>query len=139
MSTQKPTRRTRALPPLSRLEQRIMAAVWNLGECTSAEVIAETNKRDPRAETTVRTVLAKLREKGYVELVPTVERQHRYRPAATQEAIGRQTLKDLVARLFGGSPRQALMYLIDDDGISDEDIESLRTLIDERKRKGGRP
>ena len=127
------------LPPLSRLEQRIMGIVWKLCECSSAEVIAEHNKRDPRAETTIRTVLTNLREKGYVELVPTVERQHRFRPTTTQEDVGRQLLKDLVSGLFGGSSRQALMYLINDDTISDDDIESLRKLINERKRKGGHP
>jgi predicted transcriptional regulator len=116
-----------------------MGIVWKLGECSSSEVIAENNKRDPRAETTIRTVLTNLREKGYVELVPTVERQFRFRPSATQEDIGRQSLKDLVSRLFGDSPRQALMYLINDEDISDEDIEVLRKQIDERKRKGGQP
>jgi predicted transcriptional regulator len=132
-------RKLENLPPLSRLEQRIMGIVWALGECSSAEVIAENNKQRPRAETTIRTVLTNLRRKGYLELVPTIERQHRFRPAVTQEEVGRQSLKDLVAGLFAGSPRQALMYLIKDEEINDDDIKALRKTLQERKRRENKP
>ncbi len=129
----------RNLPALSRLEQRIMGIVWKLGECSSAEVIAENNREHPRAETTVRTVLSNLRRKGYVELVPTIERQHRFRPAVSQDEVGRASLKDLIAGLFAGSPRRALMYLIKEEDIADEDIEVLWKAIQERKRRENAP
>ena len=124
------------LPALSRLEQRIMGLVWNLGECSSAEVIAAHNEGEPLAETTIRSVLANLRKKGYVELVPTIERQHRLKPAVSRERGGRRTLKDLVAGFFGGSPQQILSYLIKDEKLSDEELEGLRQLIEERQKRG---
>ena len=124
------------LPALSRLEQRIMGIVWNLGECSSAEVIAAHNEGEPLAETTIRTVLANLRKKGYIELVPTVERQHRLKPAVSRERVGRRTLKDLVSGFFGGSPRQVFSYLIKEEQLSEEDLEALRQLIEDRQKKG---
>ncbi len=124
------------LPPLSRLEQRIMGIVWNLGECSSAAVISEHNKSEQLAETTIRTVLANLRKKGYIELVPTIERQHRLKPAVSREKVGRRTLRDLVSGFFGGSPRQVFSYLIKEEKLSDEDLEALRKLIEERQKKG---
>lgn len=124
------------LPALSRLEQRIMGIVWNLGECGSNDVIAEHNKNEVLAETTIRTVLANLRKKGYLELVPTIERQHRFRPTISRERVGRRTLRDLVSGFFGGSPRQVFSYLIKEEQISDEDLEAIRKLIDERQGKG---
>ena len=124
------------LPALSRLEQRIMGIVWNLGECSSAEVIAEHNKSEQLAETTIRTVLANLRKKGYVTLVPTIERQHRFKPTQSRERVGKRTLRDLVSGFFGGSPRQVFSYLIKEEKLSEEDLEELRRLIDERQGKG---
>ncbi len=124
------------LPALSRLEQRIMGLVWNLGECSSADVIAAHNQGEHLAETTIRTVLANLRKKGYVELVPTIERQHRLRPAVSREKVGKRTLRDLVSGFFGGSPRQVFSYLIKEEKLSEADLEALRQLIEERQKKG---
>ena len=110
-------RRTmKELPPLSRLEQRIMGIVWNLGECSSAEVIVA--------------------HKGYIELVPTVERQHRLKPAVSREKVGRRTLRELVSGFFGGSPQQIFSYLIKEEQLSEDDLEELRRLIEERQQKG---
>lgn len=131
------TRRTgEELPPLSRLEQRIMGIVWNLGECSSAAVISEHNKTEQLAETTIRTVLANLRKKGYIELVPTVERQQRLKPAVSREKVGKRTLKDLVSGFFGGSPRQVFTHLLKDEHLTEEDLEALRQLIEARQKKG---
>lgn len=127
---------TAELPPLSRLEQRIMGIVWNLDECTAAEVIAEHNRSDQLAETTIRTVLANLRKKGYIKLVPTVERQQRLKPTVSRERVGKRTLRDLVSGFFGGSPRQIFTHLIRDEKLSEEDLEGLRQLIDDRLKKG---
>ena len=61
-------------PELSRLELEIMDVVWELGDCSSAEVIAAYRKKRPLAPTTIRTVLTNLRKKGYLEPIPTIER-----------------------------------------------------------------
>jgi len=122
-------------PPLSRLEQRIMGVVWNLGECTSNEVIAEFRKTENLAETTIRTVLANLRKKGYLELVPTIERQHRFRATVSRERAGRRTLRDLIGGFFGGSPKMMLVHLIEDESLSEEDLEQLRGLIEARQHE----
>ena len=113
-----------------------MGIVWNLGECSSNAVIDEFQKTEALAESTIRTVLANLRKKGYVALVPTIERQHRFRPAVSREKVGKRTLRDLVSGFFGGSPRHVLSYLIKEEKLSDDDLEALRKLIDEQQGKG---
>ena len=60
-------------PELSRLETEIMDVVWGLGDCSSAEVIATYTRKRSLAPTTIRTVLANLRKKGYLEPIPTIE------------------------------------------------------------------
>ncbi len=119
---------------LSRLEMQIMDVVWGLGDCSSAEVIAEFCKKRPLAETTIRTVLTNLRKKGYLELIPTVERGFRLRSIVSRESVAGRWMSNLVDNLFGNSPRKAICHLLQDENISDDDLEEIRRLIDNRKR-----
>ena len=119
------------LPDLSGLELEIMNIVWDLGECSSAEVIAACRNVRPLADTTVRTVLSNIRRKGYLKPVPTVERGYRLRPTVSREAVAKQSLKDLVTNLFKNSPQDAIAYLIQDKNINDEELAEIRRLIDD--------
>ncbi len=118
---------------LSRLEQEIMNVVWDLGECSSAEVIALYNRKRELAKTTIRTVLANLRKKGYLKPVPSVERGFRLRPTATREAVAKRSLGELVASLFAGSPREAISHLLKDEAIDDTDLAEIREMLDSRQ------
>ncbi|MBI3466211.1 MAG: BlaI/MecI/CopY family transcriptional regulator [Planctomycetes bacterium] len=125
-------------PELSRLELDIMDVVWELGECSSAEVIDAYTAKRPLAPTTIRSVLANLRKKGYLEPVPTIERGFRLRPLVNRESVAQRTLKGLIRTLFGGSPRQAIAYLLKEEAIDERDLEEIRRMLDNR-RKGARP
>jgi len=126
------------LPEMSRLELAIMDVVWRLGDCSSAEVIAEFTKRRRLAETTIRTVLANLRKKGYLEPIPTIERGFRLRARVTREAVAGRTLRGLVANLFGGSPREAIAHLLQDERLDDAELKEIRRLLDEKRGGKGK-
>jgi len=110
-----------------------MATVWELGDCSSAEVIAAFTKRRRLAVTTIRTVLANLRKKGYLEPIPTIERGFRLRARVTRDAVAGRTLRGLVGSLFGGSPRQAIAHLLKDERLNEAELEEIRRLLDEHK------
>ncbi|MCX7000335.1 MAG: BlaI/MecI/CopY family transcriptional regulator [Candidatus Sumerlaeota bacterium] len=59
---------------LTPLEFTLMQIVWVRGSATAAEIAEALRKSRPLADTTVHTILAKLRKKGYIEPVPTIER-----------------------------------------------------------------
>ena len=120
---------------LSRLELEVMNEIWTLGDCSSSEVIEAFEKRRPLAPTTVRTVLSKLRTKGYVEAVPTTERGMRVRPAVERDSVMQRTLDRLRENLFGGSPRQAIEYLIGTEEITETELDELRALIEARRKR----
>jgi predicted transcriptional regulator len=120
-------------PELSRLETEIMDVIWGLGECSSAQVIAAYSRRRKLAPTTIRTVLSNLRKKQYLEPVPTIERGFRLRATVNRDAVARKSLKSLVTRLFGGSPRQAIAYLLKAEEIDESDLDDIRRLLDEKR------
>jgi predicted transcriptional regulator len=130
-------RTDRELPELSRLELEVMDVVWRLGECSSAAVIEEYARKRSLAPTTIRTVLGNLRRKGYVVAVPSLERGFRLRPAVAREAVARRSFPSLIRHLFGGSPRQAIAYLLQAEQIDPDELDAIRALIDARRRRKG--
>jgi BlaI family transcriptional regulator, penicillinase repressor len=120
-------------PQLSRLELSVMDVVWDLQPCSSAEVIAAFRKRRKLAATTIKTVLANLRNKEYLEPVPTIERGFRLKATVSRAAVGRRSLTELLKNLFQGSPRQVILCLLKEERLSEEDVEEIRRLLESRE------
>jgi|HubBroStandDraft_3_1064219.scaffolds.fasta_scaffold31640_2 predicted transcriptional regulator len=125
------------LKELSSLELAVMSVVWDLGECSSAEVVERFCARRQLAATTIRTVLAAIEKKGYVERVPTVERSLRFRPRVSREAVAGRSLQKLVRGLFGGSAGEAVAYLLREGEIQAGDLDEIRRLLDARTSRQG--
>lgn len=98
------------LPPLGDLEHELLSILWKGGELTAAEV----RTRVPRKlqDATIRTVLRRLEEKGYV--THTVESgTFLYRPKETADSAAADALKGILDRFCGGSVERALQALVD--------------------------
>jgi BlaI family penicillinase repressor len=122
-------------PPLSPLELEIMNVIWDLGEPTSGDVVDAFNKIRPLAPTTIRTVMTKIEEKGYLQRVPTTERALRYRASSPREAVATQSLRQLVGRLFGGSSKLAIAQLLADENVDAEELGEIQKMIRRRKKE----
>ena len=130
------TPRKKSLELLTPLELEVMGVVWELGDCTSAQVTAAFRKRRQLAPSTIRTVLSTLCKKGYVEPVPAIGRGFTFRATIKRETAARTSLSALVASFFKGSPRQAIAYLLSDEDITESDLNELRREIEVLKKKG---
>lgn len=132
-------RRDRKPVALTTLELEVMDVVWDLGDCTSAQVIAAFARKRPLAPTTIRTVMSALRRKGYIKPIPNIGRGFLFRPAIPRENVARQSLREMLGSLFHDSPRAAIAYLLEDERVSDEELDEIRRMIDRRRREGERP
>jgi predicted transcriptional regulator len=113
----------------------VMDVVWALGEAPSADVVVAVQQRRALAATTIRTVLANLRKKGYVAPVPTIGRGLRWKAIVTRESVARRSFGELLRHLFAGSPKQAIAFLLDDQDLSAADVAEIRQLLDAKKPK----
>ena len=99
----------KALPPLGDLEHEVAQIIWAEGAMTAAAV----RKRLPRPlkDATVRTVLRRLEEKGY--LGHTVEAgTFMYRAKETREQIAVKAVKRIIDSFCDGSAEQMLVGLM---------------------------
>ena len=121
-------------PALSKSEMEAARIVWDLGQATVRQVF-EAFPEDRKIDfSTVQTYLRRLQVKGYLH----AKRQGRamvYRPRVRPDEVIRETVDDLVSRLFDGQTIPLLHYLIRDSSISEEEIRKLRKMIDELEGK----
>lgn len=126
---------TKRLPPLSPLELEVMDVVWDLGSCSTTDIVERFSNVRRLAPTTIRTVLSNIEEKGYLKRVPTTERAIHYRPTRDREGVAKQSLRPLLGRLFGGSPKAAIAHLIANETLDERELDELREMLEQRKRE----
>lgn len=78
---------------------------------------------------TVQTYLRRLDAKGYVK-ADLDGRTRVYAPKVRAATVIRETVGDLVDRLFGGETLPLMRHLIEDGRVTDEELAELRQLID---------
>jgi BlaI family transcriptional regulator, penicillinase repressor len=116
----------------TKLELRIMQAVWKRGGGTVSEVQAELDP--PLAYTTVQTMLNILDRKGKLKRV-LQGRAYLYTPKVSEaRAIGQQ-LRDLVDRMFGGSSEELVMSLLKTHQIDARKLAELTDRFNEEARE----
>lgn len=123
------------LKELTDLELAVMSVVWDLGECGSAEVVERFSMRRRLAATTIRTVLAAIERKGYLERVPTTERSLRFRPRVSRAAVAGRSLQKLVRALFGGSAYEAVACLLRESELAPGDLDELLHVLEARRTR----
>lgn len=99
--------------------------------------LVNADRQEPITRNTLQTQLTRLEAKGWL-LRDDGERARLYR-AAVQEKKGRgKILSELKQRLFGGSGLSLVRCLVEEGGLSDEEIKDLKALIANHK-KGEKP
>lgn len=125
-------------PELTPMELEIMQVIWSRGSATAAEVGQALAPRRALAATTIHTVLANLRKKGYVEPIPTVERALRFGPCIGREQVAGHSLRRLIGDFFGGSARRLMAYLVNED-VDERELDEIRKLLNAKGGKGKKP
>ena len=110
-------------------ELDIMAVLWQRGASTVAEV--QEALQDELAYTTVLTMLRTLEEKGHVAHEEE-GRAYRYYPLVAQAEAGASAVGRLMRKLFSGSPEMLLTHLVSQRGLTKEQLEAMRRMLDER-------
>ncbi len=118
---------------LGELEREVMRMVWDRGEIT-AETVREGLARQPK-ESTVRTVLRRLEEKGYVTHIVT-GRTYLFRPAEARQDAAARAVKRIVDWFCNGSVEDVLVGMADARMLDPRTLEQLAKRINEAKEEG---
>ena len=122
-----------SLPELGDLEHEVMQLVWEHGPVTAESVREKLSRR--LKESTVRTVLRRLEEKGYT--THTVDgRTYVYTAAEPRARVAAKAVQRIVDWFCNGSMEEVLVGMVDSKML---DQRQLRALADQvAKAKVGR-
>ena len=116
-------------PGLSKAELEIARLVWELKSASVRQVFEALPENRSVDFTTVQTYLKRLEEKGYLKVRPE-NRTRIYSPRVKPLTVIRETVDDLVERLFGGDAMPLVQHLVEEKEFSAADIDQLRALLD---------
>jgi BlaI family transcriptional regulator, penicillinase repressor len=117
-------------PDLGELEREVMQLVWAAGEVT-ADAISERLARKPK-ESTVRTVLRRLEEKGYVS--HTVDgRTYVFSATEARPQVAARAVKRIVDWLCNGSVDEVLVGMVDARMLDRRTLQRLAKRIEDAK------
>src|SRR5699024_396607 len=101
-----------------------------LEEATVKQVRKRILENREVAYTTIMTVMKNLTEKGYLkyrkEGVAYV-----YSPSQRPDSVRSKLIGDLVNKVFKGSPKKLVQTLVKSKGLTEEDLNEIKHLIDD--------
>ncbi len=117
-------------------ERQIMDAIYQLGEASVGDVLAQIT--DPPSYSAVRTMIRLLESKGLLQH-HSVGAKYVYRPAHSPEVARKSALRHLMRTFFAGSAADAVAAILDPSvaNLTDEEILRLEELIRQARRQGG--
>jgi predicted transcriptional regulator len=117
-------------PTLTEAELRLMKVLWERGPSAVSEVVAALPGEATLAESTVRTMLGILKEKGYLRTTMR-GRAAVYHPLVDRAEARRSVARYVIDRFFDGSARDLVLNILKDEELDEEEIERVRRLIEE--------
>lgn len=122
-------------PGLSKGELLTARLLWDSGPSTVRAIFESLAKGQEMDFATVQTYLRRLEAKGYATSV--LQGKTRVYSAKTKpKTVIRSTVDDLVERLFGGETMPLVRHLIEERGISEDELDELRSLIENLDKEG---
>ena len=126
-----------AHPKLTRLELRILEALWAHGKASIRE-IQEAFPEPRPAYTTIQTTVYRLEGKHAVRRVRKISNAHIFEPIVARD-VARQRLLDEILSFFGGRAQPMMAQLAEAGKLTLDDVRQLEKTIKKRDRpKAGR-
>jgi len=108
---------------LTRAEEQVMQVLWKLNKSFLREIVESMPAPKPH-QNTVATLLKILVDKEFVS-VNVLGRQHEYYPLVSKEEYSKRTMKQMVKGYFEGSFSNIVSFMVKENNISVEELESL--------------
>jgi BlaI family transcriptional regulator, penicillinase repressor len=119
------------LKNLGEVEQAVMDYIWTHGPCTAEACREGLVSSRPMKDSTIRTVLRRLEEKGY--LTHQVDgRTFIYTASDARQNVAVRAVKSIIDRFCGGSAEQLLLGMVDNAVLDRKQLERLARRIDEK-------
>ena len=122
------------MPKLTKLELRIMDALWIQGPSSIREIQEAFPEDDRPAYTTVQTMVYRLEAKTAIRRVKKIGNAHIFEAAITRRAAQRRVIDELLS-FFGGRTQPVMSHLIESGRLTLEDVQEAEQTLRRLARK----
>ena len=126
----------RELPQISEAEFEVMKVVWKYAPINTNEITEKLTQTTNWSPKTIQTLIKRLVSKKAL----TYEKQSRvfvYTPLVKEDEYIRRESNTFLKRFYDGNITSMLASYIEDDKLSEAEIDTLRSLLSEKHKKGG--
>jgi BlaI family penicillinase repressor len=118
---------------LTETEWRVMNVVWRKHPVSARDVLEETDGDTKWAYTTVKTILDRLVDKGALKTRIRAN-TNLYDPLITQKDARHTAVKSIMDRAFDGAFGPLVHFLVNEEKLSEKELEELRKLLAGKKQ-----
>lgn len=115
-------------PGLTENELEVMQVLWKQAPLTVTDLLSNIQRKPAPAYTSLLTLVQAMEKKGYIKHQKN-GKAFAYLPVLKQEKFLISEVKRVAKRLFGGSPGKLVLNLIENEHLSESEIEALKQLL----------
>jgi predicted transcriptional regulator len=121
---------------LSTLEHELLEVLWSLGPANSEQVRAALAPHKPLKDSTIRTILRRLHEKGYVRF-ETEGRIYLYSAVEPPRSLAVRAVRRIIERFCKGSVEELLTGMVENEVLDPSELQQLARKIARQKPQKG--
>ena len=118
---------------LTKKEEEIMQIFWDVKEGFVKDIINKLPEPKPPYNT-ISSVVRILEKKGFLGF-RAFGKSHQYFPVIEKKAYRKHAFKSMMKGYFEGSYKNVISYLVNDEDLSEKDIEEIANLQEMLKRR----
>jgi BlaI family transcriptional regulator, penicillinase repressor len=116
------------MPKLSKLELRIMEALWTRGTLSIREIQQSLPDKHRPAYTTVQTMVNRLEIKGVLRRAKKISNAHIYEAILSRNVAQRRLIDEFLG-LFGGRAQPVMTHLVEAGKLTLDDIQEAEKIL----------
>ena len=125
----------RVRAPLTELENEVMRAVWDAGASSVEAVHQAVSRSSSLKETSVRTLLRRLEQKGYLKHEEE-GRAYVYRAVEPARNLAARAVRQIIDRFCQGSVEELVSGMVEAKVLSKGELARLEEFVRDRKQGG---
>lgn len=114
-----------------------MEILWTRKECSADEVRKDLARNHELTDSSIRTVLRRLENKGYAAH-DRDGRRFLYRPRQERQHVAAAAARKIIDTICGGEAQELVLGLLEGDVMSNEEIEEIRKRLEAPRKPGPR-
>lgn len=120
------------IPKISEAEWEVMKIIWSKNPCCANEIIKSLQGNTDWQPKTVKSLISRLLKKNVIGFSEEV-RTYYYYPLVNEKECVKEESENFIQRVYNGAAKNMLLNFIEDNKLTEEDLDDLKRILDDRK------